>query len=886
MPGLTFNATTRQLTGTPSAAGTHAMTYGVRDEDGDTDTLSFTITVGAGTSTEGSLGVCQVGMTLSSGQSCTYPGTTDEFSVNVRGRGRFLSFLAGIRIRINNQTINGRVYDFEASHQGDGVWRIDRIAGSTEVPDTPPMTGGGTMEPEDTSPSFAAGAGPGNQTYTVGTAIATLTLPEATGGNGDLTYSLSPSVHGLTFNDSARQLGGTRSAAGTHAMTYTVTDEDGDSDTLSFTLTVEEPDGGGNDRAALMALYNATDGANWSRSDNWGTDAPLDQWYGVRVDRNGRVLDLGLSVNNLSGSIPPELANLASLERLILNLNPLTGSIPPELGNLANLLTLRIWENELSGPIPPELGNLASLETLSIGGNNITGSIPPELGNLANLEQLFITDNAVAGSIPPELGNLTSLKRLAIRGTRVTGPIPPELGNLASLEYMWLNGNELTGSIPPQLNALDNLGYMYLGYNHLTGPIPPQLGALANLEQLYLGNNNLSGPIPPELGNLSSLTDLELAGNDLSGPLPGMLGNLSTLEQLILANNALTGPVPPEFGAMSSVKQLVFTNNPGMAGALPSRLADLRGLEGLLAEGTDLCTPSDPGFQTWLDGVYKRRISACTDGEPPMAYLTQAVQSREFPVPLVAGEPALLRVFPTARQATSAGIPATRARFYVDGREIHVENIPGKSAPIPTHLDESSLSKSANAEIPAEAILPGLEMVIEVDPDGTLDPELGIAKRIPETGRAAVDVRAMPLFDLTLIPFIWTETHDSSVVDLVEAMARDPENHEMLRETRTLLPVADLHVTAHEPVLSTTNDGFELRANAQAIRAMEGGTGHTMGMIPRPAGRAGGVAFIGTRVSFSTPSGITMAHELGHNMSLYHAPCVSGQTRPFWTLVA
>ena len=244
VPGLTFNATTRQLTGTPSTAGTHAMTYTVTDEDGDTDTLGFTITVSAGTSTEGSLGVCQVGMTLNSGQSCTYPGTTDEFSVNVRGRGRFLSFLAGIRIRINNQTINGRVYDFEASHQGDGVWRIDRIAGSTEpATDTGTGTGTDTGTDTDLSPSFAAGSGPGNQTYTVGNAIETLTLPEASGGDGTLTYSLSPDVPGLSFNASTRQLTGTPSTAVSYTMTYTAADEDGDTDTLSFSITVEEDDG-------------------------------------------------------------------------------------------------------------------------------------------------------------------------------------------------------------------------------------------------------------------------------------------------------------------------------------------------------------------------------------------------------------------------------------------------------------------------------------------------------------------------------------------------------------------------------------------------------------------------------------------------------------------
>ena len=131
VPGLSYNDTTRQLTGAPSAAGTYAMTYTVTDEDEDTDTLGFTITVESDSSTGVADGDCYVGLLVRIGESCTYPGTTDEFSVNVRGRGSFLDRLAGIRIRITNETINGRVYDFEASHQGDGVWRIDRVANST-----------------------------------------------------------------------------------------------------------------------------------------------------------------------------------------------------------------------------------------------------------------------------------------------------------------------------------------------------------------------------------------------------------------------------------------------------------------------------------------------------------------------------------------------------------------------------------------------------------------------------------------------------------------------------------------------------------------------------------------------------------------------------------
>ena len=47
VPGLTFNPTTRRLSGTPSSAGTFAMTYTVTDADADTDTLNFIIKVEA-----------------------------------------------------------------------------------------------------------------------------------------------------------------------------------------------------------------------------------------------------------------------------------------------------------------------------------------------------------------------------------------------------------------------------------------------------------------------------------------------------------------------------------------------------------------------------------------------------------------------------------------------------------------------------------------------------------------------------------------------------------------------------------------------------------------------------------------------------------------------
>ncbi len=556
-------------------------------------------------------------------------------------------------------------------------------------------------------------------------------------------------------------------------------------------------------RDVLVALYDATGGPNWNRADNWLTDAPLRDWYGVDTDASDRVVLLELPLNNLSGSIPPELGNLASLETLRLGRNNLSGPIPPELGNLASLTSLWLFVNVLSGPIPPGLGNLAGLEMLALEENALTGPIPPELGNLARLEVLLLHDNDLSGPIPPELGNLARLEVLLLHDNDLSGPIPPELGNLARLEALWLHDNDLSG------------------------PIPPELGDLGYLFHLWLGPNSLSGPIPPELGDLSALMILSLDHNDL------------------------TGPVPPELGGMSSLSQLSLANNPEMSGALPARLTNLPNLQILMAWGTDLCAPQDPGFQNWLQTVYSRRIAPCASTGASMVYLTQAVQSREYPVPLVAGEKALLRVFVTGARKTTAAIPPVQARFYLDGTERHVADIPAKTTSIPTEIAEYSLSNSANAEVPGEIVQPGLEIVIEIDPDGTLDPGLGVAKRIPEKGLIAVEVHEMSLFDLTVIPFLWSADPDRAVVEAAEGMAADPEDHELLWETRTLLPIGDLKVTAHESVVSSSNNAFTLLDETKAIRVLEGGRGHYMGMMSGPVTVAAGVAFFRARASFS-----------------------------------
>ena len=186
------------------------------------------------------------------------------------------------------------------------------------------------------------------------------------------------------------------------------------------------------DRAALVALYSATDGANWTNSANWLSDAPLDEWYGVTTDSEGNVTALQLEDNNLVGMIPGGLLeNLANLESLHLSFNGLTGGIPAELGNLTNLDSLELHVNELTGEIPAELGNLTSLTWLTLSNNQLTGEIPAKLGNLTNLETLILADNELTGEIPATLGNIANLWQLHLSGNRFTGCIPTTWADVA-----------------------------------------------------------------------------------------------------------------------------------------------------------------------------------------------------------------------------------------------------------------------------------------------------------------------------------------------------------------------------------------------------------------------------------------------------------------------
>ncbi|MDM8154060.1 M64 family metallopeptidase [Bacteroides gallinaceum] len=192
-----------------------------------------------------------------------------------------------------------------------------------------------------------------------------------------------------------------------------------------------EPEGP-TDRDILIALYDATNGDNWTNNTNWCTNAPLSEWYGVTLDYSQeRVQYIHLSYNNL------------------------VGSIPEEIGNLTELYTLDLSGNTLTGEIPSSIGNMHILGYLYLNNNQLTGSIPQEIGNLSDLRACYIYENQLMGNIPSEFGNLINLEYCYLFGNQLTGEVPETLSRLTKLQAMDFSDNMLGGDVPEAVTATD-----------------------------------------------------------------------------------------------------------------------------------------------------------------------------------------------------------------------------------------------------------------------------------------------------------------------------------------------------------------------------------------------------------------------------------------------
>lgn len=384
----------------------------------------------------------------------------------------------------------------------------------------------------------------------------------------------------------------------------------------------EDPTSLATDRAALVALYHATNGDDWYTKINWLSDEPIEAWWGVRINSSGRVAKLFLAQNGLNGKLPPELGDLSHLEFLTFHGNFLIGELPPELGNLGRLGELDLSANQFSGGLPPSLSDLPQLQKLDLSGNQLSGAIPTGFAkldymvakpNFTRNKELCVpvNDEPVlsmlredldsgalsycigAGSVGADREALVALYRATdgdnwIANDNWLSDAPlnwwhgVDTNDEGRVIHLALPDNQLTGTIPAELENLSLLRGLGLANNQLSGAIPSELGNLTNLRHMGLMNNGLSGELPSELGQLPHLTDLILAGNQFSGGIPSRLGNLSQLRTLNLSQNQLSGEIPSELANLrpdeethhAGLQTLDLSFN-RLSGQIPPELGDL-----------------------------------------------------------------------------------------------------------------------------------------------------------------------------------------------------------------------------------------------------------------------------------------------------------------------
>ena len=288
------------------------------------------------------------------------------------------------------------------------------------------------------------------------------------------------------------------------------------------------------DREALIAFYNATDGPNWTDNTNWCSDEPLDMWYGVTTDHEGRVTGIALDGNSLSGDAGNTLAPLSKLTSLECDENSLIGldlssntaltrlycnnnSLSDlDLSNNVALTSLNCSENSLIGL---DLSHNQALEYLSCSNNNLSKL---DLSSNTALTRLYCNNNSL---IELDLSSNTALTYLQCSNNSLSGL---DLSNNTALAYLFCSNNSLSELDLSNNTALTDLDCYGNSLNEL------DLSGNTALIDLNCFNNSLS---ELDLSHNQALEDLYCSSNNLSEL---DLSYNTALAYLICSNNSLS----------------------------------------------------------------------------------------------------------------------------------------------------------------------------------------------------------------------------------------------------------------------------------------------------------------------------------------------------------
>ncbi|XP_048334671.2 receptor-like protein EIX2 [Ziziphus jujuba] len=331
-------------------------------------------------------------------------------------------------------------------------------------------------------------------------------------------------------------------------------------------------------------------------------DLSFNQFYGNHIPSFfttfTKLTYLNLSSTYMYGEVPPQLANLSSLESLDLSFN--TAFSVRNLGWISHLSSLRelvLSDTNLSKAndwlqtvnklphltrlelkrcslpnIVPSSLSLAnsskSLAVLDLSANSLSVSVYQWLFNYSfSLVQLDLFNVQLEGPIPGDFGKMTALTKLDLSYNQLEGEVPRSISNLTALVYLDLRKNQLEGEIPKSVWNICTLRELFMSDNNISGELPklaqvPRRCSHYSLEYLDLSRNQITGSLP-DLTHFSSLRSIQLSSNQLNGTVSETIGQLTQLNILSLADNSLNDEISEaHFSRLSKLRLLDLTSNP------------------------------------------------------------------------------------------------------------------------------------------------------------------------------------------------------------------------------------------------------------------------------------------------------------------------------------
>jgi hypothetical protein len=252
-------------------------------------------------------------------------------------------------------------------------------------------------------------------------------------------------------------------------------------------------------------------------------------------------------------------------------------------------------------------------------------------------------------------------------------------------------------------------------------------------------------------------------------------------------------------------------------------------------------------------------------------HLVQVVQDYAGVTPMVAGKPALLRVFVLANQCNSA-MPKVRVTLST-GRTF---DIFATESTVRQESDQGVLFSSWNTMLPADDVQPGLTVVAVVDPDNAVAEANESDNRYPASGTKAIDVRTVPAVGLRFVPVTVAGSTGNVAVARVDSL---------LQMSRRIHPAfaydADVRApyTSSQPAFKADGGSWtQVLTEIRALRLADTSERYYHGIVKVTYNSGvAGIGFVGEKAALSWdywPSvSDIVAHELGHNYGRFHSPC-------------